>query len=93
MDEIAKSLIIQHSFLDNGEDHFSFKVKPGYPRKQALLILEKDVPEYLSLYPLKGFLESYYNIETSYKPYVMFIFFANYFIGCIYIFVTNLNII
>lgn len=93
MDEIAKSLIIQHSFLDNGEDQFSFKVKPGYTRKQALLILEKDVPEYLALYPLRGFLESYYNLENKYKPYIMLFFYLIYFIGSLYVFVINLNLL
>lgn len=87
---IEESLIINHKFLVNGKDHFTFKVKPGYTAEQANFILTKDVPEYLSLYPLKGFLESYYEIENQYKQYVLLFFYSTYFFGCLYIFINNL---
>jgi len=90
--EIAKNLIIKHRFLEDGQDEFLFKVKPdkGFTPKEIDLILSEDVPEFLTLYPLKGFLESYNKIEKTYKPYLKLIFYSTYFVDVLYILLSNL---
>ena len=81
---------VEHSFLDNGQDHFKFILRPQYASQQGYPHVQADIKEYLSIYPLKGFLESYFSLENLYKPYLMFVVFKCYLLCCFYIIITNI---
>lgn len=90
LDYIAEDLIITHCFLPNGKDHFIFKVRPHISKDAAQGILETCVPEYLLLYPLKGFIESFNNKEFTVKIFSLLFMYLSYFFSCFYIIMLNI---
>lgn len=87
---IEEDLIITHCFLHNGKDNFNFKIKPGISPEEGDKILLTSVPEYLFLYPLKGFYESCNIQEAAIKKYFLMVMYSCYFISCSYILYQNI---
>jgi len=86
MESIAKQLIIEHSFLPDGKDKFKFTIRAGINKQTAEAIMRDDIPEYLKLVPFDGFLKSYHQIESHYKPYLLIFVYSVYLFGWLYVF-------
>lgn len=87
--EIEKYLDIEYSLCEDGRDDFTFMIKEEYlseiPENTFIYFTE----EYISLIPLKGFLEQYYDIENHYKLRLSLVTYLIYWLGWIYIFTSN----
>ncbi len=89
---IKETMTIKHSFLEDGRDHFEFVPKKGTDTTEILRIITEDVPEYLALYKIQGFLSICQQIADYYKPRCLLLFYFNYFIAGIYILMQNASI-
>lgn len=85
---IQELITIKHTFTPEGRDHFVFMQNETKPLSSG--IFKQYCKEYLDLYPLKGFLESFNSIENSIKPYIQILLYVSYFTGWFYVLCINL---
>lgn len=88
LDTIENLLIIKHNFLPDGQDHFIF-----YKNLNISLTNEQFISyqrEYLTIYPLRGFLSEYHDISKRTKPYFQCIMYGSYILGWGYVLLNNL---
>lgn len=90
MEEITKVLKVEHTVLANGQDHFVFSVEGNFDAETKELILLEDSKEYLSMVPLKGFLNSYKTYENKYRPKFLLILYSLYLVGWLYVLYINI---
>ena len=84
---------IEHSFEKDGRDKFRFSKKTDTTQDVLLKCFQKDVPAYLELYPIRGFIEIYNKFTTKYHPRIQILFYSTYILNCIYIIYININVL
>ena len=92
MEDIENIFLIEHKFLENGEDHFKF-VARSENQPMSKDVADYYIKEYLDLVPFSGFLKSYRKLENYYKPRVLFLMYFAYVSGWLFILYKNFMLI
>jgi hypothetical protein len=87
---IEQDFFITSSFNEDGSENIKFDIKPEVPSEKKPIIVTYNIQEYLSLIPLKRFIDSYEILKDYYKPRIMLFVCLSYAIGWSYIIYTNL---